>query len=74
MSVHYNDHTRFQKLSKDLLAGLEVSLEEQTYGLRYIQDQYWYNPCNREFQVIMQILDDLHDLRIKTILAKKDTH
>ena len=63
MSICFNDHQRFKKISLALLQGQEISKEDQDYGLLYIEDQYWYNTTNKEFHTVMQMLDNLRDKR-----------
>lgn len=65
MSICYNDHARFARISADLLAGKEITKQNQDYGLLYIEDQYWFNTTNRQFQTVMKLLDDLRDARFK---------
>lgn len=61
MSIQFNDHVRFAKISQDLIAGKQISKEDQQYGFCYVEDQYWYNTTNQEFQVVIKLLDNLRD-------------
>ena len=63
MSVCYNDHARWARISADLIAGKQISKEDQQYGYCYVEDQYWYNTTNREFHTVSLMLDKMRDAK-----------